>query len=151
MLLCTYTEEAECYCLVAGLQDRRPATRSAKKLWVCSWHSDAVNPVRNAAALGTDITQDGPDSHCSQDNCDRQNNNKLWNFGCFLIEQHKQAPFPRTLSGGFEKWAGTPPSRSDRGLETAANRHPGEGFQDAVNKRVKQQDNNWTKEKRHSQ
>src|SRR3990172_2531940 len=101
-------------------------------------HSDTVDPVRNTTALGTDIAQDSPDGYRAQNNSNCQDDHKLWNFGCFLIEQHKQSPFP---GWGIEK----------DGLETAANRHTGKGFQDAINKRVKQQDNDRTEEKRHSQ
>jgi len=63
-------------------------------------HSDTVDPVCNTTALGTDIAQDSPDGYCAQNNSNCQDDHKLWNFRCFLIEQHKQSPFP---GWGIEK------------------------------------------------
>jgi len=110
-------------------------------------HSDTVDPVRNTTALGTDIAQDSPEATAPKTTAIARTTTNCGISDAFLSNNINSLLSPRTLGGGFEKWAGTPPSRSDRGLETAANRHPGEGFQDAVNKRVKQQDNNWPKEK----
>ena len=101
-------------------------------------HSDTVDPGRNAAALRADITQDSPDGYRAQNNSNCQDDHKLWNFGCSLSNNINNLLSP---DGVIKK----------DGLETAANRHPGKGFQDAVDQRVKQQDHDRTEQKRHGQ
>src|SRR5665648_40929 len=60
-----------------------------------SRYCDAADPVGHTAALGTDIGQDGPDGHGTQNHGDGQDDHKLWNFRSFLIEQHKTFSFPQ--------------------------------------------------------
>jgi hypothetical protein len=65
-----------------------------RRLWVRCRHRNAVDPVRDTAALGANIAQDGPDGHCAQNNGYSQDDNKLRNFRSGSFKQHVQSPFP---------------------------------------------------------
>jgi hypothetical protein len=53
-----------------------------------SRNCDAIDPGRDAAALGADVGQDALHSRSPEHHHDCQYHDELWNFRSFLIEQH---------------------------------------------------------------